>query len=70
MDIILEDMTWKAKRKLLKSILEGITSFDKQCDDEEMTDYILVPILEMLDQGDGDDAWGTEGWQHAFGVSS
>jgi hypothetical protein len=70
MDIILEDMTWKAKRKLLKTILKGIEEFDAQCMDEEITDYILLPLLDMLDQSDCEDAWGTEGWQHAFGVSS
>jgi len=70
MGIDLEDMTYKAKRKLLKKILDGISEFEQQCDDEPVTDGILIELLEVLDRTSADDFWGTEGWQHAFGVSS
>ena len=69
-DIVLEDMTWKAKRKLLDRILKGLAEFDVNCSDEPVTDYLLDRLISMLDRLDWEEGLGTEGWQHEFGVSS
>lgn len=71
MDIVLEDMKLPAKIKLLDKILKGIDAHvENTGKDEECLDYMLSGLIDYLDTYGDDDFWGTEGWQHAFGVSS
>lgn len=56
------DLTIEAQGQLLQSIVDGLASFPGSRED------ILEMIVEYLDDADGDDAYGTEGWRHTFGI--
>ena len=73
MDIVLEDLTLKAKRKMLKDVMafikDRVDGFEDDPDyEEENTDFVLQGLINMLDEGDGYDFWGTEGWRENSGI--
>ena len=37
-------------------------------DDKDGFNSILEEMIEMLDEGDQDDMWGTEGWRFRVGL--
>ena len=68
MDIILDDLTLKAKKKLFTSIMQisKLVVEDSYSDTEyaeENLDWILGQLLDVMDAGDGYDFWGSEGWK-------
>lgn len=50
------------------SLLAAITVGLLTHDDPETKRHLLDVIVNELDELDNDDAFGTEGWKHAFGV--
>jgi hypothetical protein len=51
-----------ALNKLLAQLLNGIIDMDDQTQRD-----LLEAITIALDDLDGDDAFGTEGWEHRYG---
>lgn len=71
--IVLEDLILKAKRRMLKRILEEITLRAEQLGEDDVyeevnTDFVLSHLIDLPDAGDCEDFWGTEGWQENFGI--
>ena len=50
----------------INEIAEGFKSFVKN--NPESANTLLEAIAPILDEMDGDDFFGTEGWLHAFGI--
>ena len=52
---------------LYGKVLAGLL---KQTDnlDSDQKIFILHSLLEQLEEADGDDMFGTEGWKHYFGL--
>ena len=69
MDI--QDLSFAGKKKLLNAITKGLSTYFKSAgdDNEEFLGDVLVGIVSTLDEWDGHDAWGTEGWRYTFGVA-
>lgn len=62
----IEDLAPKAQVKLLKKITDGLLEFAKNNPDSLA--LVLEDFIMWLDDMDGNDAWGTEGWKHTFGI--
>ena len=51
----------------LNEICDGLKKFGENC--PESVKYLLVELVEkVLNQLDCDDFFGTEGWEHYFGM--
>lgn len=59
--------TEKAKAETLKDICKQIAEMDTE-DLEGLSAGLLSAIIPVLDEQSQDDAWGTEGWEHYFGL--
>jgi hypothetical protein len=75
-------LTAEAQQCYLEEIYSGLDTFLENNPDAEFEfqrqdvsalrslglHQALVNIIKRLDQGDGDDYFGTEGWRHTFGI--
>lgn len=52
-----------AVTETLKEIMDALHDQDDVCD---QTREVLQAVVDRLDDLDGDDAFGTEGWRHTF----
>jgi hypothetical protein len=62
-----EKLSDAAKVTTINEICDGLKDFIKN--NPEQADAVLLPLSEMLDTLSEDDFFGTEGWEHAFGVA-
>ena len=62
-----ENFKPEAQIKILKHICKRIADLDNDWL-EGNAEGLLTAMVEVMDDQDGDDAWGTEGWQHFFGI--
>lgn len=53
----------EAQQELVDAIL---TQLKREATDDP--EWILDFLIDALDEADGDDAFGTEGWRHRFGL--
>lgn len=60
------DMKPEAQVHMLKDLCKKISDVS---DDwlQENAEVLLDAIVTALNEQNGDDAWGTEGWEHFFG---
>jgi hypothetical protein len=59
------DLKPKAQRAWLKTILTELNNYNLS---DEQVEELLVALADELDQQDGEDGFGTEGWKHTFGL--
>lgn len=70
MDI--ENLKVEAKAKYLKDICKQISELedDALTFNEEALEEVLGGLVDALNNTDGEDYFGTEGWKHRFGYDN
>ncbi len=58
-------LTKDAQLDLFETIIMGL-----QAEANRDLEYTTQLLVDMLDDTDMEDAWGTEGWKHRFGVEA
>lgn len=58
----------EAKQHYLKVILDKLSNNQELLDDNQALNDMLCSIAAELDELDIDDFFGTEGWEHSFGL--
>ena len=66
----MRDLKPEAQRSWLKTILKelALAVSDKETISDAVVEEVLVALSDELDQWDSEDAFGTEGWKHTFGL--
>lgn len=57
----------EAQRDYLKTILENLITEEPDLLAEDV-EYLLDHLIQALDVLSEDDGFGTEGWEHRFGI--
>lgn len=57
-----------SKQHYLKVILDKLSNNQELLDDDQALTDMLCSITAELDELDSDDFFGTEGWEHSFGL--
>ena len=61
-----EKMSARGAKETVYEICDGMRVFIAA--DPEAAKDVLRQLVPMLDELSGDDFFGTEGWEHAFGI--
>lgn len=62
----IDKMSEEGAVRSIEEICEGLKACARN--NGECAKYLLANLVEVLDDLNGDDFFGTEGWQHAFGM--
>ena len=62
----ISDMKPKAQIETLQSICQKLKEHATDTS-PDVVEFILTALVDALDETDGDDAFGTEGWKQFFG---
>jgi len=63
----IEKMSDEGAVKTVEQICDGIKRFISK-NPKQAKELLVVMELELLDMLAADDFWGTEGWEHCFGI--
>lgn len=66
-NINIDELTDKQAIDELFNLLENIKTNTKEMNHGDSTRRILAEVIDALDELDGYDMFGTEGWKHTFG---
>lgn len=64
----IKNLTHEAVKEYIVQIAQGLEASIDNFSDEGHDRELLKWLVGMLDDGDLDDFWGTEGWKHQFGI--
>ena len=63
-------MSTAGAAKTVNEICDGIKNFIANNPDDAAKELLVQLIQEVLDPLSSDDFFGTEGWEHAFGIEN
>jgi DNA replication initiation complex subunit (GINS family) len=62
-----DNLTEIAQREHLRTILENLIEEEPGLIESDVS-FLLESFVDILDSMDDEDAFGTEGWKHRFGI--
>ena len=65
--LVITEMSPTKQAETLRALCRAIAECPDEGVLEDIAEELLTAMMDCMDEQDGDDAYGTEGWQHYFG---